>query len=188
MTVSLDSRGKPTADDNVDLPADLNAGYDYTEFIGGVLKVTAAERGALTSSDTQLGWLIVETDTGRVYVRTASAPQGVLVVSDTGDVGLTLNGGWSQEPSTSPSPRARLKNGMVSMNGRIRATTGATTHAFTLPVGMRPAQTTVAAVMRGGTNTIESVVINTNGQVNFTDLSLPATDYRLASIAPFPAA
>lgn len=59
--------------------ADLQAGYDRIEQIGGLLRITSAQRQNLTASQTKIGWLIVETDTGRVYLRTADAPQGKLV-------------------------------------------------------------------------------------------------------------
>lgn len=59
--------------------ADLQAGYDRIEAIGGLLKVTSQARQNLTASQTKVGWLIVEIDTGRIYERTSDAPQGKLV-------------------------------------------------------------------------------------------------------------
>lgn len=52
--------------------ADFQAGYDRIEEIGGLLKGTRDERLALTSGESQPGWIFAETDTGKVYVRLVS--------------------------------------------------------------------------------------------------------------------
>lgn len=58
---------------------DLQDAVDWAEKIGGLLKITSSQRALLTSGQTSLGWLIIETDTGRIYQVTASAPQGELI-------------------------------------------------------------------------------------------------------------
>ncbi|MFL2001428.1 hypothetical protein [Microbacterium sp. A1-JK] len=60
---------------------DFQAMVAWASKIGGLLKVTKAQREALTSADTRLGWIIIETDTGEMYIRTATAPQGELIPS-----------------------------------------------------------------------------------------------------------
>lgn len=80
MANSKDATGAVTAIPTpLQTVADLQAGYDRTEQIGGLLKITSAQRASLTASQTRIGWLIVETDTGRVYLRTADYPQGKLM-------------------------------------------------------------------------------------------------------------
>lgn len=70
---TLDSTGKPifTATPTQTV-ADLQAGVDYAERIAGGLKGTAAARDLVAADEVKLGWLFVETDTGRVYEWTAS--------------------------------------------------------------------------------------------------------------------
>lgn len=186
MGFSTDATGKPTYDDNVDLPADIQGAVNYAESIGGLLKLTSGERTSLTSGQTKPGWIISETNTGYLYLVTTSQPQGRMIAGDTGDQPLTLFGGWAAEPST-PTPTYRVRNGVVSLNGRIRAREGATVDAFQLPAGARPSAQRVTSVMRP-TNTFETALINTNGVVSFYNLIIPADDYRLASIPSWPAA
>lgn len=69
--------------------ADLQAGYDRTEEIGGLLKVTSAERALLTNAQTKLGWLVIETDTGNIYERVAAGLKPI--IEDTGWVVVTPN-------------------------------------------------------------------------------------------------
>jgi hypothetical protein len=69
MGYSTDATGYPTFDDNVDLPADLQAGPAYARATGGLLKGTSTERTNLTASQVSVGWLFAESDTGALYVR-----------------------------------------------------------------------------------------------------------------------
>lgn len=177
-----DDTGKPLYDDNSEPQADLQAAVEYAEKVGGLLKVTAAERGSLTGSQTKVGWLIVETDTNRVYLRTASEPQGRLLAYDTGDVDLTLQANWSDSAQDSTY---RVRNGVASLNGRLAAASGAGTTAFQLPAEARPSSTRTTSVMTG-TNVFETVIIQAGGNVIFFNLTTPAGDYRLASIPPWP--
>lgn len=102
---------------------------------------------------------------------------------DSGDVALTLASGWSNVASMDAAS-VRMVNGMVSLNGRVNGS--GTKDAFTLPTWARPGVDRVASVMIGG-NTLQTVIIATSGLVTFYDLSGTVSDYRLASIAPFPA-
>lgn len=70
--------------------ADLQAGYDRTEEIGGLLKVTSAERALLTNAQTKIGWLVIETDTGNIYERVSSGLKPL--IEDTGWVSVTPQG------------------------------------------------------------------------------------------------
>lgn len=81
MGHSLDAAGKPIFTTKPETRTDHQASADYAERIGGLLKVTAQQRGQLTSSQTKPGWIISELDTGDLYRVTASAPQGVLIGS-----------------------------------------------------------------------------------------------------------
>lgn len=187
MGHSLDAAGKPLFSSTpTQTVTDLQAAVDYAETVGGLLKLTSTERNALTSDETQPGWLIAEKNTGYLYLVLDGEPQGRLIYSDTGDQPISLNGGWSTEPG-SPSPTYRVKGSMASLNGRIRAGTGATTHAFTLPPEARPSGEIVMGVMTDD-STFETVIINPSGAVTFYDLIIPATDYRLASIPAWPTA
>lgn len=142
---------------------------------------TDAERLALPPGELFDGLLFYATDTqlewrynGTQWVRT-----------DSGEVNLTLNGGWS---STEGTAAYRIKNGYASLNGRLATSAGATTTAFTLPVGARPTSTRVTLVSVGGTSEVEAVVIDSSGSVLFADMTIPTGDYRLASIPPWPVA
>lgn len=117
------------------------------------------------------------------FVTGASAgwqPEG----GDTGNMNISPNGGWSIVSGTNPLT-VRVIGSMVTMNGRLSATTGATGSAFTLPVGARPSMTRVHSISMGGTTGVQAVQIGSDGNVFFPDLSLPANDYRLASVSPW---
>ena len=104
--------------------------------------------------------------------------------NSTGDVDIVLNGGWSD---TIQNATVRVRNGWASMNGRLDAGTGATMTAFTLPAGARPTAQFVSSVMTSS-NTLQTLIIQPGGDVIFYNLSLPASDYRLATVPPWPVA
>lgn len=80
MGHSLDPAKKPIyARTPTQTVADFQGAVDYAEAVGGLLKVTASQRGQLTSAQTKPGWLISELDTGDLYRVTAAAPQGELI-------------------------------------------------------------------------------------------------------------
>lgn len=80
MGNTLNALGKPVFTPTpTQTTADMQAAADWAEKVGGLLKVTSAQRALLTSGQTAVGWLIVETDTGRIYQVTASAPQGEVI-------------------------------------------------------------------------------------------------------------
>lgn len=80
--------------------ADMQAIADRVEEAGGVLKLTSAQRTALTSGQVKLGWIISETDTQSLYLVQPGYPQGRLFFQDwrsytptsTGASGGTLTG------------------------------------------------------------------------------------------------
>lgn len=145
---------------------DLQAIADLAMRVGGVLKVTSGERTSLAASQTRVGWLISETDTGRLYLRTAEAPQGVLIRSDTGWVTPDLVAGWTvQDPDVFGY---RVVNGALHFRGRLRATAAAVQSilAVPLPVEARPQQEYNARVfVTSGTTASFVVSVTTGGQV-----------------------
>ena len=151
--------------------------YQMTASRGGIVPFrTVAEINAWTNP--RNGQRAVAIDTGRTALRVA----GAWVFDDTGDLALTTGAGYTQTQAAT----CRVRGGMVSMNGRLDVASPGTTSAFTLPVGARPSATRVTQIMRG--SAFETVVIGTDGLVQLLNLTLPQTDYRLASIPPFPAA
>lgn len=102
------------------------------------------------------------------------------------DAAIALNGGWTNVVGA-PVASVKRRGKLVSLNGRLNTGAGATTNAFVLPVGFRPAEQRVTSVQTGG-NSMQTVIIGTDGVVTFFDMSIPTTDYRLASIPPWPAA
>lgn len=145
MGFSTDATGYPTFDDNVDLPADLQGGAAYAKRVGGVWKGTSSERTSLTAGETEVGWLLVETDTESVYVRTAAAPQGVVVLEDTGWIDLPFSGSpaWENFGGAYATAKYRRRNGVVSLRGTIKNASAARAVpgqvVATLPIGFRPA-------------------------------------------------
>ncbi|AXA95469.1 hypothetical protein [Microbacterium sp. PM5] len=143
MGYTLDDTGKPTLNDDATNPGpagDFQAIVDYAQKIGGLLKLTAAERTSLAPGDVETGWLISETDTGRLYLVTDSAPQGVAVgslptavgtsVAPTAGAGFTLG-------SNTLFKRAGFLLGAIDFS----KSTGTLSHSdvlMTLPVGSRP--------------------------------------------------
>lgn len=72
--------GSLTISDDASNPADdLQKIADLAMKVGGGIRVTSTQRQNLTAAQTKLGWFIVETDTGRVYLRTSDYPQGKLM-------------------------------------------------------------------------------------------------------------
>lgn len=115
--------------------------------VAGGLRVTSAERLELTASETQVGWFLVETDTGRIYLRTAAEPQGRLVFDP--DTNLTqfsafnTGGGWSGYTGNGfQGVWYQRKNGIVMASGAAGNTGSWPTGSviMTLPAGFRPAK------------------------------------------------
>lgn len=82
MGYTLDDTGKPTLNDDATNPGpagDFQAIVDYAEKVGGLLKMTEAERTSLVPGNVQPGWIISVTDTQCLYMVTASQPQGLLL-------------------------------------------------------------------------------------------------------------
>lgn len=76
MGFTLNSRKKPVfSTAPTQTVADLQAAADYADLVGGVLRGTSSYRESVTAGEVDLGWLFVETDTGKVYEWTASGWQ-----------------------------------------------------------------------------------------------------------------
>lgn len=142
---------------------------------------TDAERLALSGSGLFKGLIFYTTDTDLEWRYDGSAWGR----TDTGDIALTLNGGWS---NTSGVASVRARSGYASLNGRLATSAGATANAFVLPPGTRPSSTRVTLVSVGGTSGVQAVTISSSGSVSFSDMTIPTGDYRLASIPPWPVA
>ncbi|WP_323986191.1 hypothetical protein [Microbacterium plantarum] len=131
---------------------------DRVEQIGGVLRVTSTERQQLTAGQTKVGWLISETDTGLVYLRTADRPQGLLIIEDTGWIDLTLANGWQNWGEAYEIARVRRLNRTVHVTGLIRnGDPGIGVRITTLPVGFRPGK-------------VQQKVVWANGQARQVDI------------------
>jgi len=73
--------------------ADLQAGYDRIEEIGGLLKGTSGQRNALTSSQVSEGWIFAESDTGRLFVRRSNAWERLMPAGGNFFAGVTSTAG-----------------------------------------------------------------------------------------------
>ena len=142
---------------------------------------TDAERLAISGPGLFKGLIFYATDTNLEWRYDGSAWGR----TDTGNINLTLNGGWS---NASGVASVRARSGYASLNGRLATSAGATANAFTLPVGTRPPSTRVTLVSVGGTTGVQAVTISSSGSVSFPDMTIPTGDYRLASIPPWPVA
>lgn len=115
---------------------DLQDAADWAEKIGGLLKVTSAQRALLTSGQTAVGWLIVETDTGRIYQVTASAPQGEVIG------GARIPGVLSGVPTSTTWTYSLFRSGTtVTLDAIVTKNDGGffgTAIQGLLPVGFRP--------------------------------------------------
>lgn len=149
----LDGRGKPVYNDNAANPGpqfDFQAGADFTEKVGGLLKGTSTERSLITPSSIGAGWLFSETDTGSLYKWSSTGWD--LVWSDTGWVSLPRASGMTALDGVSSA--YRIMGAVVWI--RIAATgvfpAGLRNVANGLPVEARPSPSTgiVRAAAAGG--------------------------------------
>ncbi|WP_323985879.1 hypothetical protein [Microbacterium plantarum] len=138
--------------------ADFQAIADRVEQIGGVLKLPSAEREQLVASSTKVGWLLVETDTSRIFLRTPDRPQGLLIIEDTGWIDLTLASNWKNWGEAYELARVRRVSRVVHVTGLIRdGEPGVGTLLTTLPVGFRPGK-------------VQQKVVWANGQARQVDI------------------
>lgn len=142
---------------------DLQAIADLAVGVGGLVKVTSAQRGALTPAATRVGWLIVETDTGSIYQRTATHPQGQLVHQpDTGWVNVpTFNNGF-RSSTTQPVRYRRIGRVTYLAGGLLRDNIPGGVIAFGIPAGFRPGS---QVRLRGREDLGMNVIIEANGAV-----------------------
>jgi len=186
MGHTLDAAGKPTITNTpLEVDADIQAAITYAEKVGGVVKVTAAERAVLTPDKTKVGWLISETDTGRLYLRTAAAPQGVLVHTPEVVGVFSFSGIYSSDPASPVDLRS--KNGRVFMEGRAVSgsapfVAGTTYMLGSVPEGFRPAREQVFTVSAVST-VLARVLVQTTGAVLFS-VSANYTGSLLMGLAP----
>jgi len=187
MGHSIDATGKPTITPTpTQTVADIQAAVNYAELTGGLRKVTSSQRTSLTSSQTEVGWLISETDTGRLYLRTASSAQGVLIYGDTGWVALPLAAGWTQV--SGDPPEYRVRNGALQFRGRLNATTGAPQEPFTVPLvaSARPDRAVPQLVgTTGGSGASFVVQVGANGVVTVFKGSNAVGALALAGFVPY---
>ncbi|MDY0829142.1 hypothetical protein SK224_08385 [Microbacterium sp. BG28] len=147
----------------------------FTAMAGGVVNVrNSAQLDAWAPAN---GGRAFRMDNSVEYVRV----RGAWVATDTGEIIINPNGGWSALQALS----VRVRNGMASLNGRLDAGSGATVNGFQLPAEARPAVERVTSVMTSS-NLVQTLIIQPTGNVVFFNLSLPASDYRMASVPPWP--
>lgn len=136
MGFSTDAHGKPVFSATpTQTVADLQAGADYADTIGGLLKGTAGDRDLLTAGELVPGWLFTETDTDRIYLWTGSG-WDLVHVKDTGTVVLSPSSGWAAY-SSGVQVRAVNRVAYLTINATRASWTGPATVAV-LPVGFRP--------------------------------------------------
>lgn len=168
----------PTGSSEFDVPGDLADVYDH---FGDTSKFAVADAASLPASGNWPGRMLMTSDTGFVYRWLGSAWK--MVAGDTGDVDVTYSTGWSTD---SVQGTYRVLNGMLSLNGRIKATVSVGSAVmFVLPVGARPtAQRVTFGQGNGGDQTI---IFDTNGNVSMSGRgTIAVTDMRLATIPPQP--
>lgn len=138
----------------------------------------AAGRTALTGI--KPGDTYQETDAGKLTWRQSTA--GLWRVFNTnGPITLTLNSGWT----SSQAATFEVRGGLLILNGRLSATSGAGTTAATLPPDYRPLAPRVMTFT--DVTTIKDLIIGTDGTITqFGKGSTVTTDMRLATIPPFP--
>lgn len=138
----------------------------------------AAARAGLTG--VKPGDTYQETDAGKITWRRNTA--GLWRVSNTnGPIALTLNSGWT----ASQAVTFEVRGGLLILNGRLSATSGAGTLAATLPPDYRPLAPRVMTFT--DVTTIKDLIIGTDGTITqFGKGSTVTTDMRLATIPPFP--
>lgn len=142
-------RGQPIYDPNgaPSDAADLTEVAQYASDVGNRKAMTKTLRQALSGSGRWVGLTVYETDTGDEWTYTAT---GWYLSSrrDTGWqlLGLALNSGWSV--NSADELEYRVVNRTLYLNGRLRATVGASQSPFAtvLPVGARPSRETSALV------------------------------------------
>lgn len=138
----------------------------------------AADRTGITG--VKPGDTYQETDAGKLTWRQNTA--GLWRVFNTnGPIALTLNSGW-----TAPQAATfEVRSGLLILDGRLSATSGAGTTAATLPPDYRPLAPRVMTFT--DVTTIKDLVIGTDGTITqFGKGSTVTTDMRLATFPPFP--
>lgn len=134
MANTKDGYGKPTFDDSVDMPQDLQAAVDYADTFAYVRPGTSAERQALPAGKQRAGMLWSESDTGLVYRTDGAGNWNVL--NDTGWVNIgTFGSGWSAVAGH--TPRVRRFGNRVMIAGAVQRTlaSGALADILTIPDG-----------------------------------------------------
>ena len=161
-----------TIQDALDAVRSERAGFNQ-QFYG-----PAAGRTALTG--VKPGDTYQETDAGKLTWRQNTA--GLWRVFNTdGPIALTLNSGWT----SSQAATFEVRGGLLILNGRLSATSGAGTTAATLPPDYSPLAPRVMTFT--DLTTIKDLIIGTDGTITqFGKGSTVTTDMRLATVPPFP--
>lgn len=169
----------PIGSDEFDVPGDIKKVVDH---FGDDEMFARPDIASLPASGNWPGRMLMTSDTGFIY-RWSGTAWGV-VSGDTGDVALSLATGWSA--GSSPST-LRVRNGYASLNGRIDAAAGVGgTTIANLPVGARPTVERIAVAFDGGL-TPRVVIIQPGGTLlEFGRGTAARSDFRLASIPPWP--
>ena len=77
MGHTFDNTGEPQFNDDASNGGagaihDIEAAVAWASKVGGLLKGTSTERMTLTSTQTRVGWIFSETDTGKLFLRVPS--------------------------------------------------------------------------------------------------------------------
>lgn len=182
-TTSPDNIWTPDAGDAYALTTDLAALADTVQDALSIRKRVYSGNGAPSLTGISNFDEYRDTATGNQWLYIF----GVWRLWSSSNVSLSLNGGWSNVAGTGTAS-VRVTSGLVTLAGRLASGTGSTINALTLPAGFRPGENRVHAVSVGGTTGVQAVTISSSGNVAFPDMTIPTSDYRLSSIAPWPVA
>jgi hypothetical protein len=163
MSYTEGADGSLTIGDDASSPAaDLQKIADLAMKMAGGLKLTEAEREQLTASQTRVGWLLSATDTGRVYLRTAADPMGVLIAGvDLPHFGYQRVDPYNFDPGT-PAAITYAEN---PFEGKLSGFTTSNRRVFTCDLpGVYLVAAVAAAVSGSGTpETYTNLQIQRNG-------------------------
>lgn len=195
MGHTLNALGMPQYNDDATNPGpqgDFQAAADWAAKVGGLLKISSADRGLLTPDQTQVGWLIAETDTGRLFLVTSTQPQGRMIYApDTAWLDCPpLSAGWS--PSFAGEKiQYRVQGGVLYYRGRVNGTATAPQQLFTAPLPVGARVDVDAPMTMSETNSAMNrvpVSVLANGHVLVYKGSGTPTELSLATIPPRPIA
>lgn len=177
----VDAEGNPLfpEEDALQSGADLEEVARYARVRGNALVGTTSDRNAFGFKIDGLLWSNTTTDAlerwnGTGWERVWAPP----IV----DQGVTLNAGYSGGPLT-----VSRVSGMVTLNGRIQATSGAATVIGSLPIGFRPPSERLVQLYDGTAGSVLCIIQTAGDLVMFGKGALAYTDLRMGMAGSWPA-